>query len=61
MYKTTFFNFIAYMIYRISNSHGLEFLSSTAYCDSATLDLFLKLLAVLPVPKLFEIKVNVRH
>ena len=58
MYKTTFFNFIAYMIYKISNSHGLELLFSS-HCDSATWDLFLKLLVVQPIPRLFEIKVNI--
>ena len=57
MYKTAFFNFIAYMVYQISKSHGLELLFGT-YCDDATLDLFLKLLEIYPVPKLSEIKVN---
>ena len=45
------------MIYEISKSHGLELLFSS-HCDDATLDLFLKLLDVYPVPKLSEIKVN---
>ena len=56
-YKTSFFNFIACMIYEISKSHSLELLFSS-HCDDATLDLFLKLLDVYPVPKLSEIKVR---
>ena len=56
MYKAAFFNFVAYMVYRISKSHGLELLFGT-YCDSATQDLFLKLLDAYPIPKLSEIKV----
>ena len=57
MYKTTFFNFIAFMIHKISNSHGLELLFSSQ-CESTTLELFFKLLVVQPIPKLFEIKVG---
>ena len=45
------------MIYEISKSRGLELLFSS-HCDDATLDLFLKLLDVYPVPKLSEIKVS---
>ena len=45
------------MIYEISRSRGLELLFSS-HCDDATLDLFLKLLDVYPVPKLSEIKVS---
>ena len=56
MYKAAFFNFIAYMIYQISKTQGFELLFGT-YCDRATLDLFLKLLDVYPIPKLSEIKV----
>ena len=57
MYKAAFFNFVAYMIYQMSKSHGLELLFGT-HCDDATLDLFLKLLDVYPIPKLSEIKVS---
>ena len=56
IYKAAFFNFIAYMIYQISKSSNLELLFNDS-CDDATLDLFLKLLATYPIPKLAEIKV----
>ena len=55
--KIAFFNFIAYMIYRISKSHCLELLLSS-HCDDATLDLFLRLLDIYPLPRLTEIKVR---
>ena len=58
MYRSTFFNFIAYMIYQISKSQGLDILFSDN-CDNATLDLFLKLLNVYPIPPLAEVKVIV--
>ena len=45
------------MIYQISKSHCLELLSSV-HCDDATLDLFLMLLDICPLPKLTEIKVK---
>ena len=65
MCKTAFFNFIAYMIYQISKSHNLQLLFCS-HCDDATLDLFLQLLKVHPVPALPEVKVkyvqlNVRY
>ena len=55
MYKSAFFNFIAYMIYQISKGHNLKLLFS-GHLD--TLDLFLSLLDVYPVPKLPEVKVK---
>ena len=57
MYRSTFFNFIAYMLYQISKSHSLNILFSSS-CDNATISLFLKLLDVFPIPKLAEVKVN---
>ena len=53
MYKSAFYNFIAYMLYHISKSHNLDVLLK----DLALLDLFLKLLEVYTIPKLAEIKV----
>ena len=55
MYRSAFFNFIAYMICQISKSCNFDMFSDN--CDNATLDLFLKLLKVYPIPKLVEIKV----
>ena len=57
VYRSTFFNFIAYMLYQISKSHSLDILFSDN-CDNATLNLFLKLLDAFPIPKLVEVKVN---
>ena len=57
MYRSTFFNFIAYMIFQISKSHNLDILFKNK-CDKATLKLFLKLLDAFPIPKLAEIKVR---
>ena len=59
IYRSSFFNFIAYMIYQMSKGHNLDMLFSD-HCDDAALDLFLKLLDVHPVPKLSEIKVMFR-
>ena len=56
IYRSSFFNFIAYMIYQMSKGHNLDMIFSD-YCDDAALDLFLKLLDVYPIPKLSEIKV----
>ena len=56
IYRSSFFNFIAYMICQMSKSHNLDMLFSDS-CDNAALDLFLKLLDVYPIPKLSEIKV----
>ena len=56
IYRSSFFNFIAYMIYQISRSHNLDMLLDDS-CDKVTLDLFLELLDVYPIPKLSEIKV----
>ena len=57
IYRSSFFNFIAYMICQISRGRNLDMLLSDN-CDDATLDLFLKLLNVCPIPKLSEIKVT---
>ena len=57
MYRSAFFNFIAYMLYQISKSRSLNILFSDD-CDNATLNLFLKLLDAFPIPKLAEVKVN---
>ena len=58
MYRTSFFNFIAYMICQMSKNHNLDMIFSDS-CDNAALDLFLKLLDAYPIPKLSEIKVTV--
>jgi len=55
MYKTAFFNFIAFMIYQIIKGHNLKLLFSS---HPDILDLFLTILEVYPVPKLPEVKVN---
>ena len=56
IYKSLFFNFVAYMIFQMSKAHNLDMLFSDR-CDESTLDLFLMLLDAYPVPKLSEIKV----
>ena len=58
MYQSSFFNFIAYMIFQMSKDHNLDILFSDS-CDNATLDLYLKLLDAYPIPKLSEVKVRI--
>ena len=53
MYRSAFFNFVAYMLYQISINHCSDVLLN----DQAVLDLFLRLLEAYAIPKLIEIKV----
>ena len=48
---------MAYMIYHTSKHQNFEVLLNDE-CDDATLDLFLQLLEVYPIPKLAEVKVR---
>ena len=53
MYRSAFFNFIAFMLYQISKNQSLDVLLD----DHAVLNLFLRLLEAYNIPKLIEIKV----
>ena len=53
MYRSAFFNFVAFMLHQIFKNHDLGVMLS----DSAVLKLFLRLLEACTIPKLIEIKV----
>ena len=56
VYRSTFFNFIVYMIYQISKNCSLDILLRDN-CENIMFNLFLKLLDAYSIPKLAEIKV----
>lgn len=60
VFKSLFFNFLAYMINLINEEYNIEILFSDS-CIPAIQSLFLDILKVIPVPKLSEIPILVSN